>query len=76
MEQWPENEHFRKRLASTYTYIGDKQNALAHLDQMADNQLSAGRKEDAIATIETILSLDPDNADQYHEILGKLKDVS
>ncbi|MEN8097873.1 MAG: tetratricopeptide repeat protein [Chloroflexota bacterium] len=76
VEQWPESEHFRKRLASTYAYIGDKQNAVAHLDQMADNQLNADRKEDAIATIETILSLDPDNADQYHEMLDKLKDVS
>ncbi len=43
-------------------------------DALGEIQLDAGQTKDAIATIQTIVDLDPPNIEGYHDLLRNLKD--
>lgn len=74
IEEEPENIPLRARITQLYTKMGKREKAISHLDVLGDLQLDAGKKEAAIKTIETILSLKPPDrnayADLYRELAG------
>ena len=45
----------------------------SQLDSIADSFLSAGRKEEAIVTINQILLMNPPSAEQYRQLLLQLQ---
>jgi tetratricopeptide (TPR) repeat protein len=71
----PENIALRGRIAQLSLNMGLRDKAMQHLDILGDLQLEAGDKEGAARTIETIISLNPPNADAYanlyREMTGK-----
>jgi tetratricopeptide (TPR) repeat protein len=68
----PEDIPLRTRLAQAYLNARDVQGALAELDTLGELQIRAGRRQDAMKTIRTILRLNPPNADAYQELLDQL----
>jgi hypothetical protein len=71
----PENIALRGRIAQLSLSMGLRDKAMQHLDVLGDLQLESGDKEGAARTIETIISLNPPNADAYanlyREMTGK-----
>ncbi len=71
----PENIALRGRIAQLSLNMGLRDRAMRHLDVLGDLQLEVGDKEGAARTIETIISLNPPNAeayaDLYREMTGK-----
>jgi tetratricopeptide (TPR) repeat protein len=68
----PDDIPLRTRLAQAYLDAGNVELALEHLDRLGDLQLSAGRTEDAKATIRAIIALNPPNVAAYRQLLGQI----
>jgi tetratricopeptide (TPR) repeat protein len=62
----------RTRLAQAHLDAGNVDEALQHLDKLGDLQMSAGRTEDAKATIRAIIALNPPNVEAYKKILAQI----
>jgi tetratricopeptide (TPR) repeat protein len=71
--EYPGKQALHTRLAEAYRAAGRKADAIAQYDALGEIQLDAGRIEDAIRTIETIVSLDPPDAEGYQDLLQNLK---
>lgn len=75
VESDPDSIPLRARIAQLYLNLGQRKQALRHLDILGDLQLEAGHKDAAIKTIEAILALNPANreayADLYREMAGR-----
>jgi tetratricopeptide (TPR) repeat protein len=69
----PGKQALHSRLANAYRAAGRKADAIAQYDALGEIQLDAGQVEAAARTIETILSLDPPDAEGYHELLRNLQ---
>jgi len=71
----PDSIPLRARIAQLYLNLGNRDEAMAHLDVLGDLQLEAGHRDGAIKTIEAILALNPPNedayADLYRELVGR-----
>lgn len=76
IQRWPESIPLRARLAQAYLDAGDKEQALAHLDELGDLQLEAGRQEEAKATIRAIIALRPPDVEDYRRLLEQLENRS
>ncbi len=76
IQRWPESIPLRARLAQAYLNAGDKEQALAHLDELGDLQLEAGRQEAAKATIRAIIALRPPDVEDYQGLLEQLENQS
>jgi tetratricopeptide (TPR) repeat protein len=63
----------RRALAQAYHQAGRPEEAVAQLDSLAESLLDSGRKEEAIVIINQILLMNPPNAEQYRQLLMKLK---
>ena len=63
----------RRSLAEEYRLAKRIQDATAQLVALADIQLKAGEREDAIQTVETIMAMNPPNMENYKTLLAKLK---
>ncbi|MEA3397157.1 MAG: tetratricopeptide repeat protein [Chloroflexota bacterium] len=72
VQEDPESIPLRFRAAQIYLNTGKREKALEHLDILGDLQLEAGRKQDALKTIEAILALNPSNADAYRNLYREL----
>jgi len=68
----PEEEALRLRLAKAYLSQGRREEAVAELDTLGDLQLGAGRIDQAIKTIESIIELNPSNVTSYRQLLQQL----
>ena len=68
----PEDMLLRTRLIQVYMDEKNVESALEHLDALGELQIQAGRTKEAIRTIQTILQLNPPNADAYQELLRQL----
>lgn len=68
----PNDMAIRSRLAAVYRQLKRKDDAIAQLDALGDLQLEAGLYQDACATINTIISLQPVDLDQYRNLLTQL----
>jgi tetratricopeptide (TPR) repeat protein len=72
--EYPGKQALHARLAEAYRAAGRVADAIAQYDALGEIQLDAGQSQEAIKTIETILSLDPPNVEGYHELLRNLRD--
>jgi tetratricopeptide (TPR) repeat protein len=68
----PNDMAIRSRMAAVYRQTQRKDDAIAQLDALGDLQLEAGLYQDACATINTIISLQPSDMDQYRNLLTQL----
>lgn len=73
VERHPQEAPLRQRLAEVYRQQGRMQEAITQLDALGELQLDAGRIEDAIATVQRIIDLNPPDADGYHQLLAQLR---
>ncbi|MFQ3565722.1 MAG: tetratricopeptide repeat protein [Aggregatilineales bacterium] len=69
---YPTNTALRSRLALIYRQLGRSRDAIVQLDALGELQLEAGQHKDAIETIKQIISLKPDNIEDYHKLLRQL----
>jgi tetratricopeptide (TPR) repeat protein len=73
LEEYPQQAVLRRQLAEEYRQAGKITEAIAQLDTLGEICLDVGDKQAAIQAIETILSMNPTNLDQYRSVLAKLK---
>jgi tetratricopeptide (TPR) repeat protein len=71
-QEHPKDIPIRTRLAQAYLNARDVEGALAQLDTLGELQIQAGRIDEARRTIQTILRLNPPNADAYRELMDQL----
>lgn len=72
VQMQPEEEALRFRLAQAYLSQGKKEEAVSELDTLGDLQLRAGRTEQAIETIRSIVKLNPPTVDSYRQLLHQI----
>jgi len=68
----PNEESLRFRLAQACLSLGEKEEAVAELDALGDLQLRAGRTQQAIETIRSIIKIDPPNVESYRQLLHQI----
>jgi tetratricopeptide (TPR) repeat protein len=68
----PEEVGVRARLARIYHEMGRKAEAIAQLDSIGEIQLQAGNRAEAAKTIQSIISLGPDDAAGYRQLLAEI----
>ncbi len=68
----PNDMALRSRMAAVYRQTNRKDDAIAQLDALGDLQLEAGLYQDACVTINTIISLQPNDMEQYRNLLAQL----
>lgn len=73
VQAYPEEMALRARVAATYAAHGLKRPAVAEYSVLSKMQLQAGLREDACRTLEAILSLGPEQADDYRRLLNQLQ---
>jgi tetratricopeptide (TPR) repeat protein len=73
MQAYPEEMALRARVAATYAAHGWKRPAVAEYSALSKMQLQAGLRAEACRTLEAILSLGPEQADQYRRLLNQLQ---
>lgn len=71
--EWPDKLELNRHLAHIYSHDGRKSLAVQQLDTLADGLLSAERRPEAIATLQEIIALEPDNVAEYREALRQLQ---
>jgi len=69
----PQDLSIRTRLSRIYIGLGMKAEAIAELDVIGELQLEAGRKAEAVRTLQTIIDLEPDEKDSYTQLLRELE---
>ena len=62
-----------QRLAELYRQAGRIQEAVVEFDRVGDLLMDAGNKTGTIAVIQTIISLNPPNIQEYRSVLEKLQ---
>lgn len=74
LEEYPNQAILRRYLADEYRQAGRIDDAITQLDSLGEICLDAGDTKAAIQAMESILALNPPNADQYLAVIQKLKD--
>ncbi len=69
----PGKQALHSRLAEAYRAAGRIADAIAQYDALGEIQLDAGRVQDAIRTIQTIIELNPPDLEGYQELLQNLQ---
>jgi tetratricopeptide (TPR) repeat protein len=69
----PEEMGLRARLAAAYARQRMVKEAIAEYDALGEMQLEAGLREDAARTIQTIISLGPDDPEGYSGLYAQIK---
>lgn len=73
IKERPDYLEIHQRLAELYRQAGMIQEAVAEFDRVGDMLMDAGNRTGTIAVIQTIISLNPPNIDDYRAILDKLQ---
>ncbi|MEP7289460.1 MAG: tetratricopeptide repeat protein, partial [Chloroflexota bacterium] len=68
----PNDMALRSRLAAVYRQTNRRLDAIAQLDALGELQLEAGLYQDACATIKQIVTLQPNDMEQYRNLLAQL----
>jgi tetratricopeptide (TPR) repeat protein len=68
----PNDMAIRSRLAAVYRQTNRRMEAIAQLDALGELQLEAGLYQDACATIKQIMTLQPNDMEQYRNLLSQL----
>lgn len=72
VEENPSSIPLRFRAAQLNLRAGNREVALRHFDMLGDLQLEGGQEKAALKTIQTIISLEPPNAQAYAELYEEL----
>ncbi len=67
-----EQPALRRALAALYQKAGRIEDAIVQLDAVGEALLNAGDRDGAIAAINQILMLNPENADAYRQLLAQM----
>ncbi|MCC7361747.1 MAG: tetratricopeptide repeat protein [Anaerolineales bacterium] len=73
VETHPHESGLLARLARLYADTGRPQDAIVQYDRLGEMQLQAGQIPQAVETIRTILSLGPEDTEQYQQLLDELQ---
>jgi tetratricopeptide (TPR) repeat protein len=73
VQENPEVIPVRRRLAEGYRQVGRMADAIREFDQVGDRLLEAGDRQGAIAAVEAILAMNPDNRKDYQDALIHLR---
>jgi tetratricopeptide (TPR) repeat protein len=73
LQERPDDLLLRRALAQQYQQAGQTEQAVKELDAIAESFLTAGRKEEAMVTINQILLMNPPQAEQYRQVLKQLQ---
>jgi tetratricopeptide (TPR) repeat protein len=68
----PEDMGLRSRLGAIYEQMERKEDAIEQLDALGEMQLEAGLREEACGTLKRIVTLEPENVDDYLRLLKQL----
>jgi hypothetical protein len=71
----PKNTGLRQTLIDLLIDSGRIAEAVTELDALGDIQMNAGQTREAVQTIERIISLGPENVEEYRKLLGQLQKV-
>ncbi len=69
----PADISIRSRLSRIYIEMEMIAEAVTELDTLGELQLEAGRKKEAIETLQTIIALEPDQKESYTRLLSELE---
>jgi tetratricopeptide (TPR) repeat protein len=69
----PKNTTLRQTLVELLIDSGRKDEAVAELDAIGDIQMNTGQTREAVQTIERIISLGPENVEEYRTLLGQMQ---
>ncbi len=69
----PEEMGLRSRLAAALARQGMTREAIAEYDALGEMQLEAGLREEAARTIQTIISLGPDDVEGYSRLYSQIR---
>lgn len=72
----PDDMFLRQRLAISYRQGGQRQEAIAEYDTLAEIQFTNGMKDHALQTLQTILKLKPENPEGYQQVIEQIKSGS
>ncbi|MBP8000486.1 MAG: tetratricopeptide repeat protein [Chloroflexi bacterium] len=73
VKQRPNDPNLNDMLAKLYVQQKRPQKAIDLLDRLGESQLEAGSIEQAVATIEKILTLNPQNSASYRQLITQLR---
>ncbi|MCU0475718.1 MAG: tetratricopeptide repeat protein [Anaerolineae bacterium] len=69
---YPNEIGLRSRLANMYQKTGRPEDAIKQLDTLGELQLKVGLTKEAVATIQQIIQMNPQNVEQYRVLLREL----
>lgn len=69
----PKSTALRQHLIDVLLMAGRTDQAVGELDALGELQLTAGRPQEAMQTIERIIALKPDNIESYRALLAQLQ---
>lgn len=76
VQRRPQEIPLRQRLAEVYRQQGRTQDAITQFDALGELQLDAGQVDEAIATIQRIVDMNPPDIEGYRKLLAQLKSGS
>jgi tetratricopeptide (TPR) repeat protein len=72
LRRYPQESGLLVRLSQVYGSMGKKKEAIAQLDKLGELQLEAGQNKEAASTIRQIITLGPENLEDYKRLLSQL----
>jgi len=73
MADQPERIDVRKRMAEIYRHSGNMEEAVRQWETISNQLMNRGDHKGAIAALQSILKMNPPNADQYQKRLAQLQ---
>jgi tetratricopeptide (TPR) repeat protein len=72
VRSYPNEMGLRMRLGRAYQGAGLTAQAIEQLDALGELQIQAGMAKEAVATIKSIIALNPPNVEQYRQVLAQI----
>ncbi|MBN1665525.1 MAG: tetratricopeptide repeat protein [Anaerolineales bacterium] len=73
VEEHSDQAMLRRRLAEQYHLMERKSQAIEQLDQVGEILLDSGDKMGAMAAIQRIIELEPDNVQEYRQLINRMR---
>ena len=73
LDMMPDKVELHMKLAQIYTIAGRREQAVTHLDMLANKLVDEDKNDQAIEVVEAIIKLSPSNLDEYQKALIQLR---
>lgn len=73
LDMMPDKVELHMMLAQIYTIGGRREQAITHLDMLANKLVDEDRNQEAIEVVEAVIKLKPSNLDEYQKALIQLR---